>query len=456
MTLKEVNDKYAVVSVGNKTVVMEFKPDGSIHELWAFEDFKKKMIKQVVQVRGQVKTAAGLVVGTKLVPLADFWLKSPHGRHYDRLVYSMPGSLVQATPQDYNGWQGFRFTPRKGNWELNKEHIRAIICNGQGDQYIWLINWYAALIQLPGRHAWAAPVFRSGQGTGKGHVMHTMFGMLFGSQQYLHILGAGQLTAEFNEHLSGKCYIFADESTWGGDPRAASKLKGMITEDTIPIHRKFLKMVEEPSSLHIAISSNSEWPIPIEHDDRRFTVYEVSEEKKQNDLYFEALRAELRDGGWEAMLYDMLAYPVDEKMLRTPLMTAAKSDITTHSLKNIERWWLEILESGIIKEDGWVDSILKRDLHALYIEFLEKYHKVSRERRSTETEMGMFLKKFTPVVQQMTVNGRIERVVWIPSLIECRQAWVRLFGWSASYGWDQDSVVEGAHGAKSLVDDAPF
>lgn len=99
-----------------------------------------------------------------------------------------------------------------------------------------------------------------------------MLGALFHKQQYLHILGAGMLTGRFNEHLSGKVLVFADESTWGGDPQAADKLKGMITEDTIPIERKFLPLVEEPSALHIVIASNHDWPIAIPKDDRRFMV----------------------------------------------------------------------------------------------------------------------------------------------------------------------------------------
>src|SRR5204863_5939877 len=150
----------------------------------------------------------------------------------------------------------------------------------------WLLNWCAALVQQPGQHAWAAVVLRSGQGTGKTYFGDHMFGGLFHRQQYLHLLGANQLTCEFNEHLSGKALIYADESTWGGDKQAASKLKGLVTESTVAIHRKFLKMVEEPSALHIIIASNHEWPIPAEWDDRRFFVLDVNEKKQQDDTDF--------------------------------------------------------------------------------------------------------------------------------------------------------------------------
>ena len=96
--------------------------------------------------------------------------------------------------------------------------------SGDSEYFAWLINWCAALVQKPGRHAMTAIVLRGGQGVGKGHFANLMLGALFHPQQYLHIMGASQLTAEFNEHLSGKVLIFADESTWGGDPKAGAKL----------------------------------------------------------------------------------------------------------------------------------------------------------------------------------------------------------------------------------------
>lgn len=465
MTFAEVNARFAIVSVGNKTLVMELSPDGSIYELWAFDDFRKTLVKELVRVPKMHKTAAGPVQGTALAPLADVWLKHKDGRRYDRLVYAMPGSKIVARPNDYNGWQGFSVEAKEGDWSLNKAHIRDVICAGNDEHFAWVMNWLAALIQLPGRHAWTSIVLRGGQGTGKGHFAHAMVGSLFGPQQYLHILGAGQLTAEFNEHLSGKAYIFADESTWGGDPRAAAKLKGLITEDTIPIHRKFLKMVEEDSALHVIIASNNEWPIPIDHDDRRFSVFDVLDTVKQNDVHFGRLRAELKAGGRSAMLYELLEYQIDEKMLRTPLSTAAKSDITAQSLKHIEHWWLELLESGCIQNNEWPTEIVKRDLHQNYLEFLERHHKASRERRSTETEMGMFLRKFTPVTQQLSVNGKVERVVFLPPLARCREEWVKAFQWPADYVWDKElewSVPKDAGDAyevpakRAADDDSPF
>ena len=196
-------------------------------------------------------------------PLADEWLVHHDGRRYDRLVYVLPGSAEQCRPGDYNGWLGFTVVPAAGDWSKNRDHLLRIICGGNQDLYNWVFNWCAALVQYPGRHAFAALVLRGEEGTGKGHFAHLMLGALFHKQQYLHIIGSETLTGRFNEHLSGKVLVFADESTWGGYPRAADRLKGMVTESTVNIERKFLPLVEEPSMLHIIMGSNNEWPVAI-------------------------------------------------------------------------------------------------------------------------------------------------------------------------------------------------
>jgi phage/plasmid-associated DNA primase len=314
----------------------------------------------------------------------------------------------------------------------------------------------ASLVQWPGRHAFTAVVIRGGQGIGKGHFAHLMLGALFHQQQYLHIIGSGMLTGRFNEHLSGKVLVFADESTWGGDPSAADKLKGMVTESTIPIERKFLPLVEEPSALHIVIASNNEWPISIAMDDRRFFVLDAKDSERQNDAYFTPLREELKNGGLAAMLHDLLAHQVDEYALRHPPSTKGKREVMAQSLKPIERWWFEKLLNGSLSLlvtaddgdghttseviDGWPNKVDKAAMHNDYLLFLDKLRE-TRTRRSTETELGVFLKRFTPRVTQGRLPGSdSKRHYWwaLPTLLECRTFWVKACGWPEDFDWDEE------------------
>jgi hypothetical protein len=436
--IARLNASYAIIGVGNKTLVMETLLDGGIKELWPFEEFKRRLIKMHVKVR---KNAGRAQASFKLAPLADLWLKHPEGRQFDQLRYAMPGSVVKCDPDDYNGYLGFTVAPQAGDWSLNRRHILDIICGANEGYYKWVINWCAALVQLPGRHAMTAIVLRGRQGVGKGHFANAMLGSLFFPQQYLHIMGANQLTAEFNEHLSGKVLVFADESTWGGDPKAGAKLKGLVTEDTVPIHRKFLKMIDEPSALHIIVASNNEWPVPIELDDRRFTVLDVSDARRQDNTYFSRLARELRSGGRAAMLHELLEHGVDEGALRRPLDTKAKREITALTLSPIQHWWLEKLKTGSMNDtddrNAWPASIQKAAVHESFREFLDRHHQGNRDKRATETELGQFLQKYTPLTpQRRLVDGKRERFWNFPTLEACRSAWLKAFDWPVNYSWD--------------------
>jgi hypothetical protein len=435
--IAKLNEQYAIVSISNKVVVMENRPDGSIANLWQFDEFRRRLVKNG--------------------PLADVWLRHRDGRQYDQLIYAMPGSAEQCGPRDYNGYLGFTVQPQAGDWSKNREHIRAIICANDDEIFEWVLNWCAALIQQPGKHAWTALVLHGGQGIGKGHFADVMLGSLFHRQQYVHVTSGEQLTGKFNEHLSGKALIFADESTWGGDPRAVDKLKGLITENTVPIERKFLPLVEEPSALHLIVASNREFPVAIDPDDRRYMALEVSEAQKQNECYFTALHAELDHGGRAAMLHDLLAHTVNITALRHPLSTTWKGEIITRSLPPIQHWWFETLQRGYIRLatlemnniTDWPTIVPKTDLHKDYLQFLDMHHKASREKRSTETELGVFLRKHKVKDTRLTYNGNFERVWILPSLEECRVLWVAACGWAEGYAW---ATVETADAG----DDLPY
>ncbi|MEO8677426.1 MAG: DUF5906 domain-containing protein [Vicinamibacterales bacterium] len=448
--IKRLNRRFGIVTVGNKVVVMENSADGGIEAFWPFEEFNRLLIKDRIKIA--TGTGTDTTTTTKEVGLAKLWLCHADGRSYERLVFAMPGSAERHSPKDYNGWLGFRVKPEPGEWSKNRQHLLKIICASNPILFTWLFNWMAALVQWPGRHAFTAVVLRGGQGIGKGHFAHLMLGALFHAQQYLHIIGSGMLTLRFNEHLSGKVLIFADESTWGGDPAAADKLKGMVTESTIPIERKFLPLVEEPSALHIVIASNNEWPIAIAMDDRRFVVFDVAETERQNDSYFAPLREELESGGLAAMLHDLLAQPIDEHALRHPPSTKGKREVMAQSLKPIERWWYEKLLKGSLSfnkvdaggnvtyVEGWPESVEKASLHEDYLAFLDKHRDV-RSRRSTETELGVFLKKFTPMQTQRRLPGSGAsgpQYFWnLPSKEACREFWAKVCGWPDEFDWDE-------------------
>jgi hypothetical protein len=146
------------------------------------------------------------------------------------------------------------------------------------------------------------------------------------------------------------------------------------------------------------------------------------------------------------MLHDLLHRPLDEHALRHPLSTSGKREVTTHSLKPIQRWWFEHLKAGYILrtklEDGqfraeWPEKILKSALHSDLLQFLGD-HNPGRQ-RSTQTELGIFLKRFAPVEHRRFLVNDKQQWVWVlPPLEECRARWLKACGWADDYNWNND------------------
>jgi hypothetical protein len=425
--LLRINERHALVSIGNKRVVMEFGDEREIVELWPFEEFKKKLIKEPT-----------IKLGKKRVALSDYWLRHPDGRSYDRLIYAMPGSAERLRAGDYNGYQGFTITPAPGDWSKNREHLFRIVCGGNETLFAFLINWLAALFQLPGRHAWTSLVLRGMPGTGKGHFADFMIGKCFHRQQYLHLIGANQLTGEYNEHFSGKVFVFADETIWGGDKQAAQKLKGMITEDEIPIHRKFLKIVNEPSALHTVIASNSEWPVAIEPGDRRFAVYDVLDEYRNDQDYFTALRDEFEHGGRAAMIFDLLAHSIEDALLRTPPDSDAKRDVKERTLSPDESW----IQTWLMDLDGlWTERQAKAELYDRYTRELPR-----PGFPRPAAAFGKLFKKVGIEWHDSKVDspaGKRVNAYEFPSLATCRAEFDKTLGLLTEWPADLDDESEG-------------
>ena len=217
------------------------------------------------------------------------------------------------------------------------------------------------------------------------------YGALFG-QHYLQIANTRHLTGNFNAHLQDAIVLFADEAFWAGDKAGESVLKMLITEPVIPIERKGHDVVLVRNLLHLILASNHEWIVPAGIDERRFCVLDVDPGHQGDRAYFAALTEELAHGGRAALLDELLHHPLEGVDLRDVPQTAALRDQKILSLEPNERWLFDRLMTGrwLPTDDTWHTDVVKETLHADYISSLQR---LGIDRRRTETELGMFLKR---------------------------------------------------------------
>jgi hypothetical protein len=301
--LERFNSEYCVVNEGGKVRVLRFT-DGS-PELISFDDFHNLHKHEHIIVDPEKGKAVG----------AGQWWTS----HPQRLTYV--GGLCfephkgEVVGDRLNLWRGWGVEPKPGDWSLMQDHLASVLSTSDDhgfheEFYNYLYWWLAWTVQNPGSPAGAALVFRGREGSGRGTLGRAMC-RIFGTHAQ-HLFSSEMLTGRFNYHLRNKCFVFADEAYWPGDKKAEGKLKGMLTEPTLPIEGKGLHIFNVPNVMHLMIATNDEWSAPAGPDARRFAAQHVSSRWMQNGEYFKKLWRQLDDGGLGAMLHDLLALDLED------------------------------------------------------------------------------------------------------------------------------------------------
>ena len=337
--LVELNAKHAVIqSVGGKTRIANFRRDPNAQrrliEFQSFDDFRNFYRNRSVAVGERDGKAV-------MKALGNWWIDNPRRRQYRGICFA-PG---REDADHLNLWQGFGVEPRVGAWSLMGRHIHAVLADRDRDAFRYIIRWAAWAVQNPGQPAEVAIAFRGGRGTGKGTFGRAMT-QIFG-QHGLQIMSSDHFAGRFNGHLRDVCLLFADEAYAPEDRKAEGRLKGLITEPTIPIEAKGVDVEEVPNHLHVVIASNERWVVPAGPDERRFAVFTVSARRRGDREYFGRLYQEMQNGGLAAMLHALLRLDLKGWHPRDDVpKNASLREQKIGGLRGVERAWFDLLQDG--------------------------------------------------------------------------------------------------------------
>lgn len=442
--LRELNDRYAVVTIGGKQRIIYEEWDELLerHRLvtMTFEDFSKKYMHKRVSV-GQ--DAQG---NDRYMPLGKWWLSHEKRRQYEKVTFA-PGREVEDA---YNMWRGYAIEPLPGdNHSSFLDHILHNVCDGNRSFYEYVIGWLARSVQHPDQPGETAIVLRGEQGVGKGFLART-FGKLFG-RHFVHVSNAMHLTGNFNAHLRDCVVLFCDEAFYAGDKRHASTLKTLVTEDSIMVTPKGIDTEMKANCLHIIMASNDEWVVPAGPMERRFCVLDVGDRNMQDGKYFGRIAEDMRTGGFSHLLYFLMTYDLSDYNMRALPKTRALRDQKVHSFGPMQDWWFDKLQNGklLTEHEDWVREILVEQLIADYVEYARTFN--IQTKRGSATKLGMFLKQACPGElekkqrsQSATIGDKtICRPYYyvLPSLQELRVWWDDKFG--GPYDWPEIKMDEG-------------
>jgi hypothetical protein len=261
--------------------------------MWSFQDF----------YRWGEKRPEPSKKGRQL-NLAQRWSQDRNARTYKTAGLYPIG---QEPPGALNLWPGLAIEPKAGTWPKLKDYLLAVLCAGDQGNYEYLRDLLFWKIQNPTERPEVAVLLLGVAGSGKTTFAEKILTDIFGRKFLVHHTSPQAAQDGRNDELENRVVVFYDECFFGHNLSAKGRVKSQITSTTLTVEPKFIGKYEAKNSLMNVFSSNEVAALPIDKDDRRVLVLEVSREHARDCAWFQALRDALDGGELAAFVRDALA-----------------------------------------------------------------------------------------------------------------------------------------------------
>jgi len=282
------------------------------------------------------------------------WLAHPKRRQY-------PGGIIfdPEHPGHYGGYynlfKGFKVEAKKGCCDLFWQLVDEVLTSGDKNSSRYIRKWLAHLIQRPWELPEVALVFRGLQGTGKGTFIRYVSSLV--SSYYLELAQMGQVVGRFNSHLKDVLLVYANEAVWGGNKAEVGALKAMITDPLQAIEQKSVDIIQVKNCKRLIVSSNEDWAVPVDIDDRRFLICDVDPKHKEDETYFARIFEQMeKNGGLEALMWDLKNENISNWHPRKKPRSASGFDLKVKSMKTPHLWLYEALSKEQLDNKQWAKT----------------------------------------------------------------------------------------------------
>jgi hypothetical protein len=228
------------------------------------------------------------------------------------------------------------------------------------------------------------------------------------------------LSGRFTAQLRYAFLVHANEAIWSGSRKEAGALKALITDPQLILEGKGRDALTIPNCRHLIVSSNESCPVPLDLDDRRFFVLNVSSHRKEDLLYFSRLEEQMQQGGREALLFDLLHEDLSGFDPRRMPVNDMALDLKLESAAAPQRYLFEALKEGrfnLTERHGEWDSLPCEFLYRHFREWCEQ----EGIRAGSSSELGRELHRILQVGKTRRSCAGI-RAWWyeVESLERCR------------------------------------
>lgn len=362
-------------------------------------------------------------------------------------VYNEVAFSPLATPTTtLNYWIAPSIKPIQGDWFVIQEFLHTVICNNNVALFDYLINYLAHMLQRPHEKPGIMIVFLSGQGCGKG-TFYKLISRIW-SRTTLQVCDINEVIGQFNAALERNYVVCMDEALFAGDKKSLDKLKSLVTEPKCRIEQKHQPSRSIDSYHRFFASSNHGHFAHVDKDDRRFLFIRLSSVHKQDQIYFDAVNDALDDdAAIAAMMHDLVNLDLTGFNIRKRPLTEEHLSQRLQSLSGFERYWYEVLQSGLFS--GLIEWDKPRFISTKNLtEYYKDYDKnADRYSPIQEQQIASILRTICPSAKKYrkTSLGKPERGYELPDITLARKEFETMLG--TFVVWDELDEVATNTGA---------
>jgi hypothetical protein len=340
----------------------------------------------------------------KEVEFLKEWLRDPNRACYERVDF-IP-NVARCPKSVYNLFKGFEGAKRSAEVGIIPLEERAtliapiikqmeLLCNGDAT---YNLKWMANLLQNPDIKSDVSLFFRDkggllfeGGGVGKDSIWDFFGTKILGSDYYLNMDNNAQMYGSFNSAFEGKLLVYVQEADSRNNHNNFDILKSSITKRTTTINKKHVAQYSVVDLARWVFASNNVNPLPIKQGDRRFAMYDVNPEFRNNSAYFSKLHAAFNDKRTQAAFYQYLMEietyrsPVDFQVNRP--ITSAYIDIRQMNAPAHLKWLRHALRTATLPQECGARELYKT-FKTWYLN-----NERSPERIISETMFGKYMKE---------------------------------------------------------------
>jgi hypothetical protein len=239
--------------------------------------------------------------------LTDVWIKDPKIRTYETIDFIPPP--LHCPQSTFNMWRGFDVeildVKSSGNIEPFLKHI-SIWTNHNEEANKYFVKWLADMFQNPGKLNGIAIVAKSEQGAGKNIFLEGLAKIMGSDLFYETANPNNELWSRFALGRKNRLLINIDETKGKDTYPMSDVIKNMITSKFYNYEEKGKRPITLTNINRIIFTTNNTCSIKVEQKDRRFVVFECSQEMLGNKQYFDNLGKYFDDPAHQKAVFEYL------------------------------------------------------------------------------------------------------------------------------------------------------